>query len=98
MLLPSPDLRIWLYAKPVDMRQQFDGLIVLAKHQLQLHASPMSGELFVLINRKQIMMKVLYFSRGGYYLWNKRLELDRTGCRAIRYAAKLTRHLPPARD
>ncbi|GIU51380.1 hypothetical protein TUM4438_40830 [Shewanella sairae] len=68
MLLPSPDLRIWLYAKPVDMRKQFDGLIVLAKHQL--HASPMSGELFVFINRKQTMMKVLYFSRGGYCLWS----------------------------
>ncbi len=75
MLLPSPDLRIWLYAKPVDMRKQFDGLIVLAKHQL--HASPMSGELFVFINRKQTMMKVLYFSRGGYCLWSKRLELGR---------------------
>ncbi|MCL1132730.1 IS66 family insertion sequence element accessory protein TnpB, partial [Shewanella sairae] len=37
----------------------------------------MSGELFVFINRKQTMMKVLYFSRGGYCLWSKRLELGR---------------------
>lgn len=76
MLLPgSPYLRIWLYAKPVDMRKQFDELIVLAKHQL--HASPMNCELFVFINRKQTIMKVLYFSSGGYCLWSKGLELGR---------------------
>ena len=60
MLLPSQDLRILMYAKPVDIRKQFDGLIMLAKHQL--YSSPMNGKLFVFINGKQTMIKVLYFS------------------------------------
>ena len=56
MLRPSPDLRIWLYAKPVDMRKKFDYLIVLAKHQI--HTFLMSGELFVFINLKSCISVV----------------------------------------
>ena len=75
MFQPNLNLKIWLYAKPVDMRKQYDGLIVLAKHKL--HLSPVSGDLFVFVNHRHTMMKVLYFSQGGYCLWSKRLELGR---------------------
>ena len=30
MLLQDPNVRIWLYSEPTDMRKQFDGLMVLA--------------------------------------------------------------------
>ncbi|MCP4831733.1 MAG: IS66 family insertion sequence element accessory protein TnpB, partial [Gammaproteobacteria bacterium] len=33
-----------------------------------------NGELFVFINRKRTMMKILYYSKGGFCLWGKRLE------------------------
>jgi transposase len=65
-------VRIWLYAKPTDMRKSFDGLSALVKHQLR--EDPLSGQLFVFINRRRTQMKVLYFDRSGYCIWCKRLE------------------------
>lgn len=72
MFFPESQVRIWLYAKPTDMRKSFDGLSVLVKHQLQ--EDPLSGQLFVFINRRRTQMKVLYFDRSGYCIWSKRLE------------------------
>lgn len=72
MLNLAQGQRVWLYNKNVDMRKQIDGLAVLAKHKL--HQSPTSGDLFVFINRRRTMMKVLYYHQGGFCLWSKRLE------------------------
>lgn len=75
MLIPGAQLQIWLYAQPVDMRKQFDGLAVLAQSKLQSQAS--SGDLFVFVNRKRTQIKILYYDSGGYCLWSKRLEQGR---------------------
>ncbi len=72
MLLQDPNLSVWLYAHPVDMRKQFDGLAALAQSKLKRPAN--SGELFVFINKRRTYIKILYYSRGGYCLWSKRLE------------------------
>jgi transposase len=72
MLLQEPNLSVWLYAHPVDMRKQFDGLAALAQSKLNRQAC--SGELFVFINKRRTYIKILYYSRGGYCLWSKRLE------------------------
>ena len=72
MLLQDPNLSVWLYAHPVDMRKQFDGLAALAQSKLKRAAN--SGELFVFINKRRTYIKILYYSRGGYCLWSKRLE------------------------
>ena len=72
MLLQDPNLRVWLYTQPTDMRKQFDGLAALAKNKMD---SPIhEGQLFVFINRKRTHMKALYYSKGGLCLWCKRLE------------------------
>jgi transposase len=57
------------------MRKSFDGLIALAKNQIK--ESPLSGALFVFINKRQTHIKILYFDRSGYCLWAKRLEQRR---------------------
>lgn len=72
MLFPEPPIRIWLYTQPADMRNSYNGLTVLVKQKLQ--EDPLSGQLFVFINRKRTQMKVLYFNRTGYCIWAKRLE------------------------
>ena len=54
------------------MRKSYDGLSVLVKQKLK--EDPLSGHLFVFINRKQTQMKILYFDRSGYCIWSKRLE------------------------
>ncbi len=72
MLLQDPNLKVWLYNQSTDMRKQYDGLIALVKNTLQ--EAPAQGDLFVFINRKRTMIKILYYSKGGYCLWGKRLE------------------------
>lgn len=72
MLLPEGHLRIWLHTEPTDMRKSYNGLSALVKNKLK--ENPLSGHLFVFINRKQTQMKVLYFDRSGYCIWSKRLE------------------------
>jgi transposase len=71
MFFPGDEVRVWLYAQPTDMRKSFDGLSAMVKNQLQ--EDPLSGQLFVFINRRQTQMKVLYFDRSGYCIWSKRL-------------------------
>ena len=66
-----PPVRLWLFAEPVDMRKQFDGLTALVK---QRGMSPLSGDGFLFINRRRTQIKCLYFVAGGYCLWVKRLE------------------------
>ena len=75
MFFPESQVNIWLYTPPTDMRKSFDGLVALAKNQLG--ENPLSGHLFVFINRRQTQIKVLYFDRSGYCLWAKRLEQGR---------------------
>ena len=72
MLLPASHLRLWLYTPPTDMRKSFDGLCALVRQKLE--EDPVSGQLFVFINRRRTQMKVLYFEQGGYCIWSKRLE------------------------
>jgi len=75
MFFPESHITIWLYAKATDMRKSFDGLAALAKNRLK--ESPVSGALFVFINKRQTHIKILYFDRSGYCLWAKRLEQGR---------------------
>ena len=72
MLLQHPNVRVWLYTQPTDMRKQFDGLAALAKNQM--NADLVEGQLFIFINRKRTQLKALYYSKGGLCLWSKRLE------------------------
>ncbi|WP_161787383.1 IS66 family insertion sequence element accessory protein TnpB [Endozoicomonas numazuensis] len=50
MFFPVSGVRVWLCTQPTDMRKSYDGLLALVKSQLQ--EDPLSGQLFVFINRK----------------------------------------------
>ena len=75
MLLQSPNVQIWLYSQPTDMRKQFDGLAALAKNKMAGRLD--QDQLFVFVNRKRTYLKALYYSHGGLCLWSKRLEQGR---------------------
>lgn len=84
MFFPEGQIRVHLYGQPADMRKSYDGLYALTRHGLG--QDPMSGNLFVFINRRATQMKVLYFDRSGFCLWAKRLEAGRflSDWRAVR--------------
>jgi transposase len=72
MLTIPPNTRISLCVSPVDMRKSFDGLIAIVRSELA--ADPLTGHLFVFINRAQTLMKILYWDGDGFAIWFKRLE------------------------
>jgi transposase len=73
MIAPLPlGVRVMLCTQPTDMRKSFDGLIAATKQVVG--EDPLSGHLFVFVNRRATQAKVLYWSRGGYCIWAKRLE------------------------
>lgn len=74
MLRPSAIERVYLLRAPVDMRKQMNGLAILAQ---QLQLDPMSGALFVFINRGRNKLKLLLWERNGFVVWYKRLERDK---------------------
>jgi len=71
MIFVDHVVRVWLYQQATDMRKSFKGLIALVKNQLQ--EDPLSGHLFVFINKRKTYMKVLYYSQGGFCIWMKKL-------------------------
>lgn len=75
MFFPEGRIRVFLWGQPTDMRKSFDGLYAIARHGLPL--DPLSGHLFVFVNRRATQMKVLYFDRSGWCVWAKRLEAGR---------------------
>jgi transposase len=54
------------------MRKSFDGLCGLVSGQL--HQNPMSGDIFVFINKQRNRVKLLRWEPGGFVLFYKRLE------------------------
>lgn len=54
------------------MRKSFDGLSGLV--QSRLNRNPMSGEVFIFINRRRNKVKLLRWETGGFILYYKRLE------------------------
>jgi transposase len=74
MLLPS-GLRVYVALGSMDMRKGIDGLSMLVAKQFNL--DPFGGQLFVFGNRRRTMLKILYWDRNGFCLWQKRLERER---------------------
>ncbi len=74
MILKESGLRVFLAPGFTDMRKAINGLSVLVD---DLDLDPFSGHLFVFCNRRQTMVKILYWDRNGFCLWHKRLEKHR---------------------
>ena len=72
MLSISSQVRIFLARDPVDMRKSFHGLIGLTESVLQ--EDPLSGHLFVFINRRRDRIKLLYWGGTGFCIWYQQLE------------------------
>ncbi len=75
MIQLSPNIKVYLAMGSTDMRKAINGLSVMVSEQMKLDL--FSGHLFVFCNRQQTILKILYWDKNGFCLWQKRLEKDR---------------------
>jgi transposase len=64
--------RYYLYREVTDIRKGFDSLSGLVSGQLG--QNPMSGDVFIFVNRQRNRIKLLRWEPGGFVLFYKRLE------------------------
>jgi transposase len=72
MKRPSDFNGVFIHRDPVDMRKAINGLSAIV--QSAQMGDLMGAYLFVFAGRKRDLIKVLYFDRSGFALWQKRLE------------------------
>lgn len=65
-------VKIYLCKQTTDMRRSFDGLAMMVQHIIK--QNPLSGHIFVFRNKRNNMLKFLYWDNDGYAIWYKRLE------------------------
>jgi len=72
MLSVAADTRIFIALGATDMRKGFDGLSALVVGVLK--QDPLSGHLFLFVNRRRDKLKILYWDGDGLAIWYRRLE------------------------
>ncbi len=72
MLSLSHHCRYFLYRHPTDIRKSFDGLAGIIQNELA--QNPLSGDVFIFVNKRRTHIKLLSFEGDGYGLYYKRLE------------------------
>jgi transposase len=72
MLSIAPSTKIFLATEATDMRKGFDALQGLVTSVLE--QDPLSGHLFLFVNRRGDKLKVLYWDGDGLAIWYRRLE------------------------
>jgi len=71
LLLPRA-VRVYMATRPENLRKSFDGLANEVRSVLE--KDPLCGHVFVFLNRRKNLVKLLVWTRGGFTIVAKRLE------------------------
>ena len=72
MILLPRAVRVFIATQPVNLRKSYDGLSNEVRGLLA--QDPLSGHVFVFLNRRKNQVKLLLWTRGGFTIVQKRLE------------------------
>jgi transposase len=72
MLTLTSAAQVFICLQPTDLRKSFDSLAAMVSGVVG--QDPLSGHLFVFLNRHRTSVKILFWDRSGYCLYYKRLE------------------------
>ena len=75
MILDLTKARIFIQPGYTDMRKAINGLSLHV--QSEMKRSPLDGNLYVFCGRSRRSVKIVYWNRNGFCLWQKRLEDDK---------------------
>lgn len=72
MIAFSPQIHVFLCRRATDMHKSFHGLTALTEAELK--QDPLSGSLFVFLNRRRDRIKILYRGETGFCIWYQQLQ------------------------
>jgi transposase len=75
MILLPRSVRVYVATEPTNLRKSFEGLSNDVRSVLS--ADPLSGHVFLFLNRRATQVKMLMWTRGGFTIVHKRLERGR---------------------
>ncbi len=75
MKSPSSFKGVFIHRETVDMRKAINGLAAIVQESVM--GELMGPYLFVFCGKRRDVMKVLYFDKSGFCLWQKRLEKEK---------------------
>jgi transposase len=75
MILLPRSVHIYVATAPANLRKSFEGLS--NEVRTVLASDPLSGHVFIFLNRTRTQVKLLMFTRGGFTIVHKRLEKGR---------------------
>lgn len=78
MIGSTRQVALFAYGAPADLRKGFDGLSALVTRELG--RDPLSGDLYLFVNRTRQRAKVLVWDGTGLCVYAKRLEQGRFAC------------------
>lgn len=71
----NAELAVYLHRDAIDFRKSINGLAAMVEHDLAL--DPFAAAVYVFGNRRRDRIKILGWSRNGFWLLHKRLESER---------------------
>ncbi len=77
MLTVSAGAKVYLAVETVDLRRGHDGLCALVRGALGL--DPYGGHFFVFVGKRGDRIKILFWDRGGFVVYYKRLASAANG-------------------
>ena len=72
MLIDFNRVKIYIHPGVTDLRKAVNGLSEIISSDMEL--DPFSESIFIFCNRDRKLLKILYWDRNGFCLWQKRLE------------------------
>lgn len=75
MILLPRSVQIYVALAPASLRKSFEGLTNAVR--CELGRDPLSGHVFLFLNRRRNQVKMLLWTRGGFTIVHKRLERGR---------------------
>lgn len=75
MFLDWSNTRIFLITGNTDLRKSWHGLSGIIAEQIQ--HDPYSGHVYLFANRRRNILKVIYWQKNGFCIWQKKISKQR---------------------
>ena len=75
MILEFSRYRYFLRPGKTDLRKGINGLSVLIQNTMK--HDPFSASLFLFCNSRQKLLKLIYWDRNGFCLWQKKIDHEK---------------------